>query len=253
MASSEGQFLDVMNEPPAVEKSPQYVAQERRLVSIQRGFSAALAVIWLAASRSKAQIENCLSFRFTHDAFQTMAAVTFLGSHGLYGPAKRELRYFLESVVKHAHVDLAAPGKSLDERLAFLESSVPRSSVDFIQDIPIYGLSAKDAHEFQSSVKSEFARLSRYVHRSPHQLREELLVMGRGSLEPKHVVAKLEQFNRECFAVYDMAVFLQMQVLGPGLSGDVFVLALDDVSHWPFHKGRFTRRLSKFSLTSMSA
>jgi hypothetical protein len=47
-------------------KSPAYLAQERRLVAVQQGFSAALAVVWLMATRSKAFVENSLSFAFIH-------------------------------------------------------------------------------------------------------------------------------------------------------------------------------------------
>lgn len=227
-------------------KSPAYLAQERRLVAIQHGFSAALAVVWLMATRSKDFSENSLSFAFVHDAFQTMAAVTFLAAQGAYAPAKRELRYFLESAAKHTYVDLNCGTKSLGDRIAFLESSVPPSSVDFIRHQPFFGLSQDDEADFKGSVISHYKRLSAYVHRSPTQLRQELSRMGGGAPEAKLVAAELERFNRDCFAVYDIAVFLQFQSLGPGLSGDVFVYMLDSVKHWPFHRGKFCRKLSQF-------
>lgn len=227
-------------------KSPAYQEQERRLLRLQEGFSAGLAVVWLMASRSWDQVENSLSFAFIHDAFQTMGAVTFLASEGCYGPAKRELRYLLESTAKHAYVDLLSPRASVVERIAFLDHKVPRSSVGFVNELPLYGLSAEDEADFRASICSHYAQLSSYVHRSPNQLREELARIGTGAPEPRFLAAELERFNRLCFAVYDSAMFLQMQVLGPGLSGDALVHGLDSVSHWPFHRGKFVRRLSKF-------
>lgn len=227
-------------------KSPAYLEQERRLIRLQEGFSAGLAVVWLMASRSWDQVENSLSFAFTHDAFQTMGAVTFLASEGCYSPAKRELRYLLESMAKHAYVDLLCPRAPVAERIAYLEQNVPRSSVDFVNELPLYGLGAEDEADFRASVASHYADLSSYVHRSPRQLREELGRLGTGAPAPKLLAADLERFNRLCFAVYDVAMFMQMQVLGPGLSGDSFVQGLDSVSHWPFHRGKFVRRLSTF-------
>lgn len=197
------------------------------------------------ATRSKLIAENSLSFAFTHDAFQTMAAITFLASEGMYPPAKRELRYLLEASVKHAYVDLNQGGASLSDRIAYLEATVPRSSLDFVTKQSFFGLQAKDAQDFKGSVLSAYKRLSAYVHRSPTQLRQELRHMGTGPPEPKLVAAELERFNRECFTVYDIAVFLQFQVLGPGLSGDVFVQAFDPVQHWAFHRGKFCSLLSK--------
>lgn len=227
-------------------KSDAYLAQQRRLVSIQEGFSAALAVVWLMATRSTKVAENSLSFVFTHDAFQTMAAVTFLASEGMYAPAKRELRYFLESTAKYAFVDLVEGNKDLAERISFLESKVSKSSVDFMKKQRFFGLSPEDETDFKASVISQYKRLSAYVHRSPGQLRQELRRMGKGVPEPKLIAAELERFNRECFLVYDLAVFLQFQVLGPDLAGDVFVHAFDTVKHWPFHRGKFSRKLSQY-------
>lgn len=227
-------------------RSEAYKAQERRLLSLQEGYSASLATIWLMATRSKKLTENSLSFAFTHDAFQTMAAVTFLASEGMYAPAKRELRYLLESAAKHAVVDLNNWNSSLDERINYLESCIPKSSVDFIMNQSFFGLSPIDEANFKASITSQFKRLSAFVHRSSAQLRQEIKLAGKGPPEPKLISSELERFNRECFAVYDFAVFLQLQVLGPGLSGDVFVHAFDPINHWPFHKGKFCRLLSKF-------
>lgn len=227
-------------------KSDAYLLQQRRLVAIQQGFSVALAAVWLMATRSTKLVENSLSFAFAHDAFQTMAAVTFLASEGMYAPAKRELRYFLESAAKHAFVDLEEGTKVLADRISFLESNVPPSSVDFIKGRRFFGLSPEDEADFKASVVSQYKRLSAYVHRSPTQLRQELRRMGKGAPEPKLIAAELERFNRECFSVYDLAVFLQFQVLGPGLAGDVFVHAFDSVQRWPFHRGKFSRKLSHY-------
>lgn len=226
-------------------QSEAYLAQERRLVSLQQAFSAALATIWLMAGRSNALAEHSLSFAFTHDAFQTMGAVTFLASQGMYAPAKRELRYLLESSVKHAYVDLKQGSAPLPDRITYLDKAVPRSSLDFIKNQAFFGLTTEQEQDFKGSVLSTYKRLSVYVHRTPTQLRQELQQMGKGAPEPKLVAFDLEQFNRECFSVYDMAVFLQFQVLGFSLSGDVFVYAFDPVRHWAFHRGKFCNLLSK--------
>ncbi len=224
-------------------QSEAYLAQERRLVSLQQAFSAALATIWLMATRSNPLAEHSLSFAFTHDAFQTMGAVTFLASQGLYAPAKRELRYLLESSVKHAYVDLKKGSAPLHDRITYLDKAVPRSSLDFIKNQVFFGLTTEHEQDFKGSVLSTYKRLSVYVHRTPTQLRQELQQMGKGAPEPKLVASDLEQFNRECFSVYDMAVFLQFQVLGSSLSGDMFVNAFDPVRHWAFHRGKFCNLL----------
>lgn len=233
-------------------KSPAYLEQERRLVRLQEGFSAGLAVVWLMASRSWDQVENSLSFAFTHDAFQTIAAVTFMASQGSYSPAKRELRYLLESVTKHAYVDLTCPSTALADRVSYLETKVSRSSIDFVKDVPLYGLSPNDEADFRNSVTSQYSHFSSYVHRSPTQIRDELRRVGKGVPEPKLIAADLERFNRECFAVYDLAMFLQMQVLGPGLSGDAFVHGLDGARHWPFTKESSFVAYRRSSTTNMN-
>ena len=172
-------------------KSAAYIAQERRLVSIQQGFGAALATVWLLASKSTLLASNSLSLAFVHDAIQSMAAITFLASNGMYSPAKRELRYFLESAAKHAFVDLNQRHGNLSERIAYLDKEAPSSSIEFIKTQRLLGLSHEDAADFKSSATSQYKRLCAYAHRSPTQLRQELRNMNSGLREPKITAKQL--------------------------------------------------------------
>jgi len=158
------------------------------------------------------------------------------------------MRYLLESVCKHYHVDTSprVTGKSLAKKLIDLKLNVPRSSIDFVKDQKFFALDEAKAKELQSEIKDIYAQSCKYVHRSKEQIDEYLAVVNRGTSPGFESVSEFRAMNREFARLCDVVVFLSLAVLGSsGLAGDVFVQVFDQDNSWPYHKTKYCKALSE--------
>jgi hypothetical protein len=86
--------------------------------------------------------------------------------------------------VKHVDVDQKLPDiktHSQVDRVNYLASSVPRSSIEVVKDISILFGDPNDLTAFQNDVKSTWSRMSGYVHPSLSQTSERLQRARRGA------------------------------------------------------------------------
>jgi hypothetical protein len=220
------------------------VAQTKRLTRLTEGIALGIHSIWMMSRRSPS-FDEFLAFRFIDDTLQSVVAVWSLAKEGQLTVAKRELRYVLESVAKHVYVDLKLQGKVLGDRVTFLSDEVPSSSVSFVEEFRVYSYTDSENKALMDEIKSQYAALCRYVHRSPEQVEESLRLLAKGVSPGFETAKQLESFVRELERVYDVVLALLFNALGLTLAGDVFVHILDDHRSWPYHKTRFTKLLSK--------
>ncbi|PUE23676.1 hypothetical protein B9Z39_15260 [Limnohabitans sp. JirII-29] len=234
----------VVADHDALRSSEPFAAQTKRLWRLTEGVALGAHTIWTMSRRSSIY-DEFMSFRFLDDALQSVVAVWSLAKEGQLTAAKRELRYLLESISKHVYADLKLMGKPLAEKVTFLANEIPRSSVSFVNDFRLYSFSDSENKAFMDEVKDRYSSLCRYVHRSPEQVEESLLLLAQGISPGFETPKQLESFVRELERVYDMLLVLMFNALGLSLAGDVFVHVLDDHRAWPYHKTRFTKLFSK--------
>ncbi len=222
-----------------------FVSQSKRLERLTLGLIFALKAIWLMSRRTSIY-DEFLTFRFFDDTIQSVIAIWSLGKEGQISPAKREMRYLLESSTKHAYVDLTLMGRPIEDKLKFLQDEVPSSSVSFVDKFKLYQYSDSENKLFMDSVRSTYGSLCRYVHRSHEQIEEALRLLERGVLHGFETADEVEGFCRQLAQLYDLVLVMHFNALGMGLTGDVFTTVLDDLKTWPFHKTKFVKLLSSY-------
>jgi hypothetical protein len=242
--SIRGAHAKVVADHAALRSSEPFVAQAKRLQRLTEGVAFGIRAMWMMSRRSSIY-DEFLSFRFIDDTLQSVVAVWSLAREGQLSGAKRELRYLLESVSKHVYADLKLMGKPLAEKISFLADHISSSSVSFVEDFRLYSYSESENNAFMDEIKSQYASLCRYVHRSTEQVEESLRLLARGISPGFETPKQLESFVRELEHVYDVLLVLLFNALGLSLAGDVFVQVLDDHRTWPYHKTRFTKQLLK--------
>ena len=228
--------------------SDQYREQEIRLNKLMSGALETLQASWLMSTRSKELFDNTLTFRFIDDTIFSVYRVANSIKHGAHSPARREMRYLLESVCKHHYVDTnpALAGKNLSERLDELENNVPRSTIEFVDGLSFFSLDEPKSKELANELKDIYSKCCKYVHRSRDQIDLYLASIQKGSSPGFESVKEFRNVNREFARLCDTVLFLTLSVLGPsGLTGDLFVQVFDDQSSWPYHKTKYIQLLSK--------
>jgi len=223
-----------------------FVSQTKRLQRLTDGVAFGLHAVWFMSRRCPSIYDEFLTFRFYDDTIQSIVAIWSLAKEGQLTPAKREMRYLLESCAKHVYVDLKKMSKSLKEKLTYLEMEVSNSSVSFVDDFRLYQFSDTENKEFMGNIRSRYSSLCKYVHRSPEQIEEALRLLQRGVSPGFETAQDVETFCRELGQLYDLILVMHFNALGMSLAGDVFTNALDSSEKWPYHKAKFVKLLSSY-------
>lgn len=168
-----------------------------------------------------------------------------LAEQGVFNVGRRELRYLLETTTKHVFVDQQLPGEApLRERLDYLHSNVPRSSIDVIDDVVLAMVDQQD--DFRNEIKSIFGQLSGYIHPSRRQFEERLQRAAKGEFSGFESARVLRGFSRIAFKTYDLVLALTFEGVGPSFTGDIFTKVLDEDPDWKFYKGPYVAAVSRF-------
>jgi len=230
-------------------ESDQYREQATRLTRLLKGAVEALQACWLMSTRSSYLSDETLTFRFIDDAIFSLVGISSAIFNGAHNPARREMRYLLESVCKHYHVDSSqrVGGELLREKLEDLKVNVPRSSINFVGDQDFFALDDCKAKELRSDLKDMYSQSCRYVHRSREQIDEYLAAVNRGTSPGFESASEFRTMNQEFARLCDVVVYLSLSVLGPsGLAGDLFLNVFDGNETWPYHKTKYCKALSEY-------
>lgn len=237
-----------IDEHKKLRDSDQYREQSTRFTRLLKGAVEGLRACWLISTRSSALSEETLTFRFIDDAIFSLIGISSSINSGAHNPARREMRYLLESVCKHYHVDSSqrAGGKPLTEKLYDLKENVPRSSMSFVEDQQFFSLDDSKTKELRSDLKDMYAQSCKYVHRSKEQIDEYLAAVNKGTSPGFESVSEFRAMNQEFARLCDVVIYLSLAILGPSdLAGDVFLQVFDKDKTWPYHKTKYCKALSE--------
>ncbi|PEY90221.1 hypothetical protein CN360_25325 [Bacillus cereus] len=198
-------------------------------------FSKGLYLIPMAARRDHAFVkESALIFGCT-DLYGSLIAINLITEEIMLNAPKRELRYMLEAIIKYAAVDQICKGKTLEEKLDYLYTKIPRSSISPIDDIE--GLT----DVMVADTKELYSLLSQFIHPSKKQISEYKSQFEGGNIGFESY-KELDSFNRLLFRTCDIILYLLLKNMGPYVIKDVFYV-LQDNKKWKFHKGKYVKTL----------
>jgi hypothetical protein len=229
--------------------SPAYQSELKFIERITSDIIMLLRLCLTYSGRAGEYSENSLTIRSTDDLAQSVLATWHLVQQGMINPVKRELRYIIESSVKYLYVDQHAKGMEslakLPERLAFLETNV-NSSIDVREELKLAALHPDDAKQFVDELYDIYRDCCAYVHVSRRQIEERLDMVEKGRSLGFETAEELRKIGRLMFRVYDVALTLYFHGYDLSMTGDIFIEALDDLSKWKFHKGKYVSVVSGY-------
>mgnify|MGYP000957628306 CR=1 FL=1 len=227
----------------ALRASATFKEQETRFNRLIRDFAQAFVMGRVAATRNTFLCENSLTLQRADDIAEAAVSIQALVAEGMHNPARREERYAIESLVKYLLIDQRYPTALLSERLGRF-GGIERGTIGMVDDIVLFMLKDEVACEFRGEVKSEYARLCRYVHASSPLLRERLSDARRGAFPGLESVRQFESMNRELTRFFDLCLTLLFHAIGSPETGDAFIQVFDDDAGWKFHRTKFMRHVS---------
>lgn len=201
------------------------------------GFVAMLRAAWLTSNRDPASA-NYLFWHFVDDLLASAVGIELLVREGIDGPARRELRFMLELVIRHLYVDVCTSAREtpLGTRLAYVEHKLGKRDVELLDELALALVEEKD--EFRRATRALYGELSRETHPMHEQLARRLERAERGAYIGFETASDLQAFNELLRRAYDILLVFVAEALGPSSAGDL-MLVLDDAQDWPFRSTRF--------------
>ncbi|MHB9152956.1 MAG: hypothetical protein ACYC2S_09885 [Spirochaetales bacterium] len=224
-------------------KSQEFIQGTKYLRSITKDFINALRSISFYSTSAGDLYHDFFFMRVIDELIESAIAISMLSEQGIYNPLKRELRYLIELSVKSVGVDYLMMGKSIEEKTTFLETSVPNSSIEFIDNYSLpFDESGND--QFRSEIKDFFYKACAYVHPSGKQFKERLERVKKGTYIGFDTAKMLTENNILVFRAFDMILTLMYHGFGESMSGDLFIQFFDNEKLWKFHKGKYVSTYS---------
>lgn len=195
-----------------------------------------------ATTRGKHIYDQFLSIRFLDNYLESIVGIYFLAEQGLHNLAKREMRFLLESVLKHWYVDQIMMDSTFEDKIAKYDEIVPRSSIDFAEKIHHYVL--KDNIVFNASVQGLYKELCAYTHASLKQMNTKIKRAEKGEYLGFTSAQEIEEVNRLIFRTLEICVICHFNACGPSTTGDLFIQIYDHDPKWKFHQSKFIKEVS---------
>lgn len=233
----------------ALRASPPYQGALRDLTALTTGFVHAIHVAWIASTRDPSTKE-CLFWRFIDDLLASAVGIARLVHEGIDRPARRELRFMLELVIRNLYVDtqFARRTTALSARMAYVEHKLGSEDVKLLAEMPP-GFYLADPEGFKEETRRLYGELSSYTHPTHDQLARRLDEAERGVYVGFETELEVEGFNELLRRAYDFLLVFVFEALGPASTGDVYIHNLDALPDWPFHKTKYVPEISRASTT----
>lgn len=218
-----------------------------RLDRLTFGIVEVVQMSWAQSSRHTPIIDGLLMYSATDEVVESVIAIRSLVQNGVHNVVRRESRFLLEQGVKLLFVDQKLPdirSHSREDRLCFLNDSVPRSSISPAEDLSIIMAGEKTEQEYRDAVKAQWAKMAGYVHPSKAQTNERLARAKRGAFIGFEDRKALDRLLSELELTYDLLGVMWLMAAGPSAAGDILV-TLDEPG-WAFAKSRWLPKMSRF-------
>jgi hypothetical protein len=224
--------------------SDKYLQEKKYIDSIIDDFIIGMKIAFIYSIRYPENCNKLLINRGIEELAESIVSISLTFKEGVLNPPKRELRYMLEMAIKYLYVDSIIPGSSYEEKIQFLKDDVPRSSIEPIEKISLFGFNEEKSKYFSDDVNVLYTELCKFVHPSKDQLDEYFYRSKRGATLGFETAKELVSMGALLFRVLDILLVLVFQGLGPTTTGDMFIHMLDDIPKWKFHKGKHCKIVS---------
>ncbi|MGG7220749.1 hypothetical protein ACQXR1_10565 [Bacillus sp. ATD] len=222
-------------------QSQQYQSAISYTNNLIHDFNQTLLLCQFVSTRDGEYFKKSILFWSLLEIIDSLESIRESVINGHINPAKRELRYLLETMIKYLYTDQQCQSDwlSLDERIAYFKKEVPRSSISPVDDL-------EGVHDdFVEDVKQVYGVLSSYTHPSFVQIKEYLIreTQDRSFAFETHI--EINSFNKILFRSLDLFLYLAFKEMVPASLGDLFIYFIDDMPKWKFKQGKYSMLMSK--------
>lgn len=199
-----------------------------------------LMYIFLNFGRDRENQPRNFFIRLIDDIIQSLVAIKMLASEGIRNTCRRELRFLIESSIKACLISQKYPKFSFEEQISEYEKELKSTNISIISDINLYLFASSELrNNFISETKRIYGELCNYVHLTPHQIIERLVLAQQGRYMGFEGINELKQLNDEISRVYSIVIVFLFHSIPAWVVGDFLVNRDGSSNNWYFNKSKY--------------
>ena len=238
----EAQAEEIARRQAEVESSDHCKQAQAHFQEIVAEYLATLKVVSIMALRLDPAGDKNVMLRLIDHAMESALAIKSLVENAFHRPARREMRFLLESSVRLLHADGGRPSGTLEEKLELLDSARVTRLSDLVDDIDASIADSVRAN-LRSDVSDLYSFCCSYAHPSKALGDEFLQNSSKETFAGMDSAKELTRTAKQLFRIFDISLFCHFHALGLHLADDLFKSVYDKKADWPFRSGRYVSSL----------
>lgn len=216
----------------------------RRTEKLVADYALGVNTVSLMSTRSGVYAQSLLSLRMFDLLLESAISTLALIREGMLNPARREMRFLLEASVKAWWCDGVDPAGDVKDKLELLDDLGAARFREVVETLNPRLIDEATARNLLQLLTNLYGQLSTHVHASTGGVGVDLRRFEKGQYVGFETIGDVNRINDLFTQVLDISLAAVFESFDAGLLGDIFVVVLDDVPKWAFHKAPLVSSIS---------
>lgn len=226
--------------------SEEYQSALNLLNVVTSDFIKGMKACSMYCSRGAEFRDNSFSLSHIDDYFMSAIMIMTILKEGGINPAKREIRYLIDSSMRYLYVDQQLWRGSIEEKLVFFDKKVDKSNIKYIKDIDLHMIKSPDLKsEFTSEYKSTYYKACEYVHASTKQIEERFALYEQGITIGLDRAEQLQEVAELLSEAYSSLLVFTFHAAGVSTAGDLMVDTLSPHDNWVYNGNKYLAEIDR--------
>ncbi|SDX03465.1 hypothetical protein SAMN05216317_1252 [Nitrosomonas eutropha] len=226
--------------------SEEYQSALRLLNVVTTDFIKGMKACSMYCSRGAEFRDNSLSLSHIDDYFMSAIMIMIMLTEGGINPAKREIRYLIDSSMRYLFVDQQLWRGSIKEKLMYFDKKVDKSNIKYINDIDLHMIKSSALKSaFRSEYKTTYYKACEYVHASTKQIEERFSLYEQGITIGLDRAEQLQEVAELLSEVYSSLLVFTFHAAGVSTIGDLMVDTLSPQDGWVYNGNQYISEIDR--------
>jgi hypothetical protein len=227
-------------------ESDEYQSSLRLLEAVTYDFIKGMKSCSMYCSRGAEFRDNSLSLSHIDDYFMSAIMILTMLKEGGVNPAKREIRYIIDSSMRYLFVDQQLWRGKLNEKMVYFDKKIDKSNIKYINEIDLHMVAN---HELKKSFCSEYTKnyykACEYVHASTKQIEERFSLYEQGITIGLERAEQLQEVAELLSEVYSTLLVFTFHASGVSAVGDLMVDTLSPLDNWVYNGNKYITEIDR--------
>ena len=227
-------------------ESDEYQSSLRLLEVVTFDFIKGMKSCSMYCSRGIDFRDNSLSLSHIDDYFMSAIMILTMLREGGINPAKREMRYLIDSSMRYLFVDQQLWRGKLNEKVLYFDKKIDKSNIKYINDIDLHMIDDQGLKKsFCSEYTQAYYKACEYVHASTRQIEERFALYEQGITIGLERAEQQQEVAELLSEVYSTLLVFTFHASGVSTVGDLMVDTLSPQNEWVYNGNKYIAEIDR--------